>query len=169
MFGGSLRCLRSPNEVRRYRVRLVAAALPVALLVAGCGADEEPGSPASGAGAEAEATLVDTDGLVAQHEFVLPPPDAEILPHLEAPVDERAVIIPGPDGVDARVVWVGAPCQTAPTVEVARDGGGPLVTIDRGPMVLGDADDCPSSEEFFAIDLVFADGVSIDEVEARIP
>jgi hypothetical protein len=111
---------------------------------------------------------VDVDGLVAQHEFLLPAPEDDVLAHLDAPVDARAVVIPGPDGVDARVVWTGLPCQTAPSVEVTRDQRRLVVAVARGPEVLGDADTCPDTEDYFAVDLVLAGDDGIEQVDAHV-
>jgi hypothetical protein len=110
----------------------------------------------------------DADGLVAQHEFLLPAPEDDVLAHLDAPVDARAVVIPGPEGVDARVLWTGLPCQTAPSVEVTRDQERVVVAVARGPEVLGEADTCPDTEDFFAVDLVFVGDDGIEQVEAHV-
>jgi hypothetical protein len=105
---------------------------------------------------------------VAQHEFLLPAPEDDVLVHLDAPVDARAVVTPGPDGVDARVVWTGLPCQTAPSVEVTRDQERVVVAVARGPEVLGEADTCPDTEDFFAVDLVLAGDDGLEQVEAHV-
>ncbi|TVR21874.1 MAG: hypothetical protein EA387_09655 [Nitriliruptor sp.] len=67
---------------------------------------------------------MDRDGLVAQHEFLLPAPDDEVVPHLDRPVD-------------VRVVWAGLSCRRAPEVEVTGDQDCVVVAIDRGPRVVG--------------------------------
>lgn len=99
----------------------MTAALATMALLVGCQRDDVPAAAPPDGDAGAQPGLVDADGLVAQHEFLLPAPEGEVLAHLDAPVDSRAVVVPGPDGVDARVVWTGLPCQTAPSVEVTRD------------------------------------------------
>jgi hypothetical protein len=53
-------------------------------------------------------------------------------------------------------------------VEVTRDQGRLVVAVARGPDVLGDADACPSTEGFFAIDLVLAGDDRIEQMEAHI-
>jgi hypothetical protein len=92
----------------------------------------------------------------------------DVLAHPDAPVDARAVVIPGPDGVDAQVVWTGLPCQTAPSVEVTRDQERVVVAVARGPEVLGGADTCPDNEDFFAVDLVLAGDDGVEQVEAHV-
>jgi hypothetical protein len=153
---------------RRLRILGVVAALATMTLLIGCQGDEAPAGDPPDADADAQPELVDVDGLVARHEFLLPAPEDEVLVHLDAPVDARAVVIPGPDGVDARVVWTGLPCQTAPSVEVTRDEGRLVVAVARGPEVLGDADECPSAEDFFAVDLVLAGDYGIEQVDAHV-
>jgi hypothetical protein len=136
------------------------------MLLAGCQVDQAPSGDPDAAEGDAQPVLVDTDGLVDRHRFLMPLPDREVLPHLDAPVDSRAVVIPGPQGIDARVVWLGSPCQTAPSVEVTRDQGRVAVAVDRGPTVGGDV--CNDSEVSFAVDLAFAGDHGFDTVDARV-
>ena len=136
------------------------------VLQTGCEVDQVSSVDPGAAEGDAEAVLVDIDGLVAQHRFLLPARDGEVTLPLDAPVDHRAVVIPGPEGIDARVVWAGLPCQTAPSVEVTRDQGRVEVAVDRGPRVGGD--ECLDSQESFAVDLVFAGDDELDTVHARV-
>jgi hypothetical protein len=115
-----------------------------------------------------EPVLVDADGVVEQHQFLLPAPEHEILPHLNQPVDDDVLVLDGPDWADVRVVWTGLPCQLAPTVEISRLPDGLSVSVTRGPEVLGVGQACPSSEDYLAIDLAFADGVATDRVTTQI-
>jgi hypothetical protein len=163
------RRLRRRHRVsRRLRILGVLAALATMALLVGCQSDEAPAADPPDADADAQPELVDVDGLVAQHEFLLPAPEDDVLAHLDAPVDARAVVIPGPDGVDARVVWTGLPCQTAPSVEVTRDQERVVVAVARGPEVLGEADSCPDTEDFFAVDLVLDGDDGLEQVEAHV-
>jgi hypothetical protein len=66
------------------------------------------------------------------------------------------------------VVWTGLPCQTAPSVEVTRDEGRLVVAVARGPEVLAHGDECPSAEDFFAVDLVLAGDHEIEQVDAHV-
>jgi hypothetical protein len=165
---GGRRLDRRRRVSRRLRILGVVATLAAMAPLVGCQGDEVPAAGAPGADADVQPELVDVDGLVARHEFLLPAPEDEVLAHLDAPVDGRAVVIPGPDGVDARVVWTGLPCQTAPSVEVTRDEGRLVVAVSRGPEVLGDADACPDTEDLFAIDLVLAGDHGIEGVVAHL-
>jgi hypothetical protein len=159
---------RRHRVLRRLRILGVLAALATMALLVGCRSDEAPAADPPDADADAQPELVDVDGLVAQHEFLLPAPADELLVHLAAPVDARAVVIPGADGIDARVVWTGLPCQTAPSVEVTRGQGRVVVAVARGPEVLGEADTCPDTEDFFAVDLVLAGDDGIEQVDAHV-
>jgi hypothetical protein len=152
----------------RFRILGGAAALATMALLIGCQGNEAFTADPPDADVDAQPELVDVDGLVARHEFLLPAPEDEVLAYLDAPVDARAVVIPGPDGVDARVVWTGLPCQTAPSVEVTTDQRRLVVAVARGPDVLGDADACPSAEDFLAVDLMLAGDHGIEQVEAHV-
>jgi hypothetical protein len=163
---GRRRLDRRRGASRRLRILGVLVALATMALLVGCQSDEAPAADPPDADAQPE--LVDADGLVAQHEFLLPAPEDDVLVHLDAPVDARAVVIPGPDGVDARVVWTGLPCQTAPSVEVTRDQERVVVAVARGPEVLGEADTCPDTEDFFAVDLVLVGDDGREQVEAHV-
>jgi hypothetical protein len=143
-----------------FRIVRVTVVLAMVALLAACQGEAEP--------PDAHPELVDPEGLVAQHEFLLPARDDDVLPHLDRPVDDQAVVIDGPDGVDVRVVWTALPCQVAPRVEVSRELNNLVVTVDRGPQVLGPGEECPSMEDFFGVDLVLASETDIDHVEARI-
>jgi hypothetical protein len=163
---GRRRLDRRRGAARRLRLLGVLVALATMALLVGCQSDEAPAADPPDADVQPE--LVDADGLVAQHEFLLPAPEDDVLAHLDAPVDARAVVIPGPDGVDARVVWTGLPCQTAPSVEVTRDQERVVVAVARGPEVLGEADTCPDTEDFFAVDLVLVGDDGLEQVEAHV-
>lgn len=63
-------------------------------------------------------------------------PGAEVLPYLDAGVDER-VVIPSASDADVRVVRTGLPCQRAPIVQVTREEHTPVVAVERGPPDLG--------------------------------
>ena len=114
---------------------------------------------------DAQPEMVDRDALVAQHEFLLPAPDDDVLPYLDEPVDDGVVIITEHDTSDARVVWTGLPCQVAPQVEVTGDQNGVVVAIDRGPPSV---EDCESAEDFFAVDLTLRDELQGTPVSGRV-
>ena len=42
------------------------------------------------------------------------------------------------------------------------------MTVDRGPQVLNEGEECPSSEAFLAVDLTFNDDGAVDQIEARV-
>ena len=136
-------------------------------LLVGCQSDEPAGALAD-AVAEARPELVDSERLLTSHEFVLPAPGAEVLPRIDAPVDDHAAVIPSPDGAATRVVWTGLPCQTAPFVELTQEDQRIVVAITRGPLVLGDDDDCTANEDYLAIDLVFADHVTDAPIDVHV-
>lgn len=155
---------------------IVAVAL-AASSVAGCQNDANDANGANNANNANEASAVvrdahpelrDDDGLIARHTWLLPASDDEVLPHIDRPVDHHVVVLAGLEGIDARVVWTGLPCQLAPSVEVTHEQDRAVVTVDRGPEVLGTADACPSSEDFLAVDLVLSDGARTERVEAYI-
>ena len=117
----------------RTRTLTVTAAIGTAVLLAGCQADGVvAGSGSPPVDADAEPQLVDPDGLVEEHTFLLPAPDLEVLPYLDEPVDERVVVLDIDDDTSTRVVWTGLPCQIAPPVEVTGDPERLRITVDRG-------------------------------------
>ena len=159
----------------------VAATVTVGLLTA-CGGGSDQGGEADDqrdvaseqqvenddSDPDAQPQLLDPDGLVAQHEFLLPAPDDEVLPYLDVAVDEGVVVIVELDGIDARVVWTALPCRAAPEVEVTGGQDGIVVAIDRGPQVVEPGDPCDASQDFFAVDLVLRDDLQDASFEGRI-
>ena len=164
------------------RTTVAVAATLIVGLIAACGGASDQGGQADDqrdeaseqrvgddmADPDAQPELVDRDRLVAQHEFLVPAPDDEVLPYLDRPVDQRVVVIIGLDGIEARVVWTGLPCQAAPQIEVTGGQDGVVVAIDRGPQVVEPGDPCDASQDFFAVDLVLRDELRDAPVEGRI-
>jgi hypothetical protein len=167
MWQGQARHHRLRGVAGRFRTLAMIAVVGMTGLLVGCQSDEPAGALVD-AVAEARPELVDSERLLTRYEFVLPAPEAEVLPHIEAPVDDHAVAIPGPDGAATRVVWAGLPCQTAPFVELTREDQRVVVAVTRGPKVLGADDDCTANEVAFAIDLVFADHVTDAPMDAHV-
>ena len=66
------------------------------------------------------------------------------------------------------MVWTGLPCQIAPTVEVTGVPERLRITVDSGPQVLAEAEACESSEDFFLVDLTFAEATATASVDVRI-
>ncbi len=141
------------------------AATVIVVLVTACGGVSDQGVGDDTVDPDAQPELMDPDGLVAHHKFLLPAPDDEVLPYLDEPVDEGVIVIVEHDGSDARVVWAGLGCRIAPEVEVTGDQDGVVVAIDRGPRAV---EDCDSVEDFFAVDLIFRDELQAAPVTGRI-
>lgn len=150
------------------RGTVAVAATVIIILVTACGevSDQDVGDGTEDPDAQPE--LIDPDGVVTQHEFLLPAPADEVLPYLDEPVDEGVVVIVEHDGSDARVVWAGLSCRIAPEVEVTGDQDGIVVAIDRGPRVVEPGDPCDAVEDSFAVDLIFRDELQAAPVTGRV-
>lgn len=148
-----------------FRTAVAVAATVTVLLVTACGGVGDQGAEGDAWDPDAQPELVDRDGVIAQHEFLLPAPDDEVLPYLDEPVDEGVVVLVEHDGSDTRVVWAGLGCRLAPRVEVTGDQDGVVVAIDRGPRLF---EDCDSVEDLFAVDLTFQDEIQAAPITARV-
>lgn len=157
---------RAPHRVR---ARTVTAVIGGAVLLSGCQADGVvPGGSSPPVDGNAKPQLADPDGLVRSHTFLLPAPDRDVVPYLDEPVDEHLVVLDVDGDTGTRVVWTGLPCQIAPTVEVTGDPQRLRITVDRGPQVLAEAEACESSENYFLVDLTFAEAAASAAVDVRI-
>jgi hypothetical protein len=125
----------------RGRVIAIAAFLVVSLLVVRACEGPAP-------------RLVDEMDAVREHQFHLGPDSLAVEYDADA-AEAGPVVAEAPSGWDLRVVWIGTPCQTAPTVRVdGSDGRITNIHVDYGPSVgLGS---CPSMGVIFGIDLRFS-------------
>lgn len=157
---------RAPH---RTRALTMTAVIGGAVLLSGCQADGAvPGGSSPPVDANAKPQFADPDGLVSSHTFLLPAPDRDVVPYLDEPVDEHVVVLDIDENTRTRVVWTGLPCQIAPTVEVTGVPERLRITVDRGPQVLAEAEACESSEDFFLVDLTFAEATATASVDVRI-